>query len=126
MFDLDLTTDTNDIHFDVTGNLVLTEGDDLTAQRVLMRLSIHIEEWVLNVTVGIDYRGTVLVKSPDLNVIRAMFADEILSTEGVDKIISLDLDTSGRTLLVDVKFAGEDVLELSGEESEFGFIWSQN
>jgi hypothetical protein len=123
-FDLDLTTAEKDIHFDQTGNLVLVEGDNLTAQRVLMRLSIHIEEWELNTSIGIDYRGTVLVKSPDLNVIRAMFADEIVSTEGVDKILSLDLDTSGRTLTVDTRFAADGVLELQGEESDFGFIWS--
>lgn len=126
-FDLAVTTDTNDIYFGTDGNLVLVEGDDLTAQRVRQRLMTHIGEWSLNVTIGVDYIGTVLVKNPNLNVIRAMFADVIVGTEGVDKILQLDIDTdnAARRIFVNARFAADDVVELEGEESEFGFLWSQ-
>lgn len=125
-FDLDLTTETNDIHFDETGNLALVEGDSLVAQRVRTRLLIHLGEWMLNITIGVDYRGTVFVKSPDLTTLRALFADVILSTPGVDSILELvlSLDQSTRRLFVTAKFASGDTVEsIEGEQSLDGVKW---
>lgn len=82
----DLLTTVNQTPADiqiVNGDLSIVEGLDFIRQRLEIRLDIGKGEWFLDITKGIDWRGAVLVRNPDLSQIGALFADRILSTPSV-------------------------------------------
>ncbi len=101
MFDLLLDNITHDIVIDdETGELQSTGGAPLVAQKVEIRLSTQLGEWLYDLSMGIDYLGRVLVKSPDTRVIRSLFVAEIFQVSEVTALRSLTLTTSGRDLTV--------------------------
>lgn len=83
----------------VNGNLVLV--DDV-AQRVRTRLRMFLGEWFLDTADGTPYFQDILVKSPNLVLIRSAIRERILETEGVTGIEKFDMtfDRVYRTLAV--------------------------
>lgn len=73
MIDLKLVNDPNaiDNHDLVVENydLQLTSDIDSIRQSLSIRLQFFFSEWFLEVTQGIDFYSTVLVKTPDLGLV---------------------------------------------------------
>ncbi len=114
-FAIALDAQTNDLVFDTNGVLQLTSGPDLVAQRLRVRLNRLLGEWPLNITLGVDYLGTVLVKGPNIEAIRALFTEEISETPGVLSLTSLELVLAQRTLNVTFRVLTDEViLEATG------------
>jgi len=75
---------------DADGDLDLTDGRfrrvtgaEAVCQRLRMRLGTWLSEWFLDIRKGIDYRGQVFVKRPDLSVISALMREQIVTCPDV-------------------------------------------
>ena len=99
---LDYTGQTGDL--DTTGHrLNLATGEEAIDQQLRIRLRTFLGEWFLNEEVGFPYYREVLIKSPNLDLIRSLFVQAITSTPGILTVdeISATINTSTRTLSVD-------------------------
>lgn len=93
------------------GNLVLL--DDV-AQRIRTRLLMLLGEWFLDTSDGTAYFQKILVKDPNLTLIRAEILVRVRETPGVTGVssIELDFDRVRRSLTVTVVAVanGEEVV----------------
>jgi len=87
----------------VNGDLVLTKDADAIKQHLTQRLKMFSGEWFLDLTEGVPYFQNILIKNPNPDVVDGLLKEEILSTPGVDELLSfnLDYDASLRKLTVD-------------------------
>jgi hypothetical protein len=71
-------------------------------------------EWFADREVGVDYRGKVLVRNPELLGIRAEFRAVLLATPGIKSVPEMEVtyDAAARDLSVSFR-ALSDVGELS-------------
>lgn len=99
------------------GDLVLVSGADAIVQAVRIRLQFFRGEWFLDLSAGLPWFQSVLIKNPDPNILHTVFRDEILGTPGILSLSSLTLtsDTAARTLTVRYR-ADSDVGELVSTE----------
>lgn len=99
--DLELDPETGDLKL-TSGDLTLVKDGAAIRQEAEIRMRFFLREWFLDGTEGLPYFQNILVKAPNLNVIRGLFIDEILKTAGVKNVLSLDLthDVSARSLAV--------------------------
>lgn len=115
---LKLDSDTNDLVLDDTGNLALvTDPVEEVAQRLRYRLQTIQGTWPLDLSMGVDYLGEVLVKAPDLALVRSEFVRVIGTTEGVTRIESLELDYDAPDRHLALTFrviVGNEILEATG------------
>jgi hypothetical protein len=97
--DLKIDTVTRELVL-TNGDLVLTRDADAIKQAIDMHLRTFRGEWFLDESVGVPYLETVLVKSPDLDVIKSTLRREILAVPGVDSVtlITLNYDRAARKL----------------------------
>lgn len=89
---------------------LLVEGDDFVVyedlefvrQTISCRLKFGRGEWFLSLSEGVPYYTHILVKSPDLSVIRALYRRIIMGVPGVLSVpvLTLSLDRRTRTLSV--------------------------
>jgi hypothetical protein len=70
-------------------------------------------ECFLNRNLGVDYFGTIFVKGPTPEVVRAQIRDEVLGTVGVGDVptVNLDVDSASRALSVEL-----------GAETDYGEV----
>ena len=100
----DLEFNGTDITIDVFGNLSLVEYQNAVKQRLYLRLNSQKGEWFLNTQFGIDWRGRVLVRRPDLTEISALIRAEILATPGVTRLVRFDFDFARSTGRITLSF----------------------
>lgn len=101
-YDLALHYDEWDLAIE-NNDIILTEGAERIAQQILITLRFWYGEWFLDRTDGVPYLEQILVKNPNLNHIRQILSEKILSVNGVVSLDALNLDYNPRlrTLLVD-------------------------
>lgn len=108
--DLDPASPTyGDILFGATGDLVLTSdanpnGTDPVVQLILQTLFIFLGEWFMDLTIGIDYFGQILIVNPDQNAIDAIFINQILSVQGVDTLLAYSFTPNFLTRQLQIAF----------------------
>ena len=91
MSDLRLDPVTGDL--DISNDqLRLTEGAEAIAQRMRLRLSMQTGEWFLNITDGIDWRGLVFVRTPDLATLGVQLRQRILSMPEVLRLLDFSIN----------------------------------
>lgn len=66
------------------------EGVPYVAQLVKNRLSTFLSEWDLDTSKGLDWRN-LLGSNFDLGIIQGAVSQTIRDTDGVDKLVSIDL-----------------------------------
>jgi hypothetical protein len=87
------TIPAGDLALGETGDFVwLQPGPDYTRQRLAARIKFFLGEWFLDSRKGVPYLKHVLVKNPDLNVVRQVFRRTILGTPGVLGIVEDKID----------------------------------
>jgi hypothetical protein len=101
--DLQLDSD-HDLEIGDDGDLILVEDLDSIVQHLTIRLQFFLGEWFLDERIGFPYFEEVLRKAPDLNVVRSLFRDAILTTPGVLAVTELNLDYDGTTRTLSVSF----------------------
>lgn len=73
----------------VDGDLALiTEAGEAIAQSLRLTLRTVLGEWFLDITHGVDYFGTVLVKGAQRSRVESEFREKILGVAGVNSIVS--------------------------------------
>jgi len=83
----------------VGGNPVMAEGVDELRQRVKVRALTHRGEWQFDLAVGMPYREQIMVKNPDLAIVKATIAAELITIPDTTGIIANEVDIdSGRNL----------------------------
>lgn len=92
--DLDLT---NTLH-----NLTLVEGEEAIQQQLRIRMQFFLAEWFLDTREGIPYYRDILIKNPNLAVVRDVFRKAIITTPGIVEVedLTVTLDTKTRTATV--------------------------
>jgi hypothetical protein len=82
----------NDLQLDSNGRLVF-ESDEVVAAAVKLknRFQRFRGEWFLDTREGIPYFEFVFVKNPNLDVIRRIFTEVILSTPPIETLDKLEL-----------------------------------
>jgi hypothetical protein len=122
--DLLLDQETNDLVINEFGDLVLVTGPDQALQAIAYQLRTQLGEWFLDETVGVDYQGLVLVKNPDLGVIRTEFLRALLYVPEVLRVRRLELEQTGRTLVVSFEAIVEAGAVVTGAVASDGTIES--
>lgn len=110
-----------------TGDLLVTAGDlplvtdiDAIRQEAEIRMSFFLGEWFLDVTAGIPYFQSILVKAPNLNAIRSIFIDEVLNVVGIKSVLSMDLSYDAVARKLSVSWAADtDLGELVESTVDF-------
>lgn len=74
------------------GDILLIDNAERVAQQVKIMLLTWLGEWFLDTTHGVPYLEYILVKSPDLQLIRSILLKKIESVDGVDDVSELELD----------------------------------
>jgi hypothetical protein len=103
MTDIALTYSGQVGDLDLTGHrLNLISGSDAIRQQVIIRCKFFYEEWFLDERLGIPYFRDILIKNPNLDLVRSLYRQTILGTPGVATLptLDLDLDTATRELTV--------------------------
>lgn len=98
------------------GDLQIVVGIDGIKQDLHQRLGCFVNEWFLDLSDGLPYYESILVKNPSSQVVEGIFQDRILSTPGVLEILSFnfDYDPKARSLKVEFEARCQDgIIEYS-------------
>ncbi len=78
-------------------------GTQYTAQKIRQVLLLIRGEWFLDLNLGTPWFEEILVRNPNLELIRGIVKNKILSVPGVMAVpvLSLNLDRPTRTLSID-------------------------
>jgi hypothetical protein len=102
-----LSTDRLDRKLDLNGDATINQsvsGPEGVIQRIRIRIQIFLEEWSLNKEVGIPYFQKLLGhKFKRLTAVNA-FRKEISKVQGVNQVLTLDVQFDGRTRSLTVTF----------------------
>lgn len=91
----------------VSGRPVILQGPEAVRQKIATRLKFFLGEWFLNLREGLPYFRVVLVRRPDITLIRTLYRRAILSVQEVASLTSLDVDYDPRVRAVAVEFDAE-------------------
>ena len=100
----------------VDGDLRAVSGIHAVRQKVLLKLSIWLKDWALDLDFGVPYIPNVLGKQLSLEGVIATLREAILEIEGVESVsnIKYTLDTGTRAFSFSCSIhAGEDVEEVA-------------
>jgi len=81
----------NDVFFARGRSAMVIDADEVT-QHIATRLKFYLEEWFLDLTAGTPWFQMVFVKPADIVEIEAMLKQRILETDGVNELLSFDLN----------------------------------
>lgn len=97
-----------------SGSFVFTRGPYAVLQDVWLALGFFEGEWFLDLERGVPYFRKILVKTPNMDEIRAVYRDAILGRPGVRDLLALELafNRTARTLAVSFRI-NTDVGELA-------------
>ena len=102
------------------GQLQLVSDQPAIAQAIDCALSTFLGEWFLDRSVGVPYFQNILVKNPNLDVLRKTFTDAILTVRGVSAVKQLDMKYSPATRALTVAWAAlGDTGQLVSGQTQF-------
>lgn len=105
----------------VAGQLVIVEGQEEIKQHLEQRLRTFLNEWFLDLSIGLPYFEEVLKKQVNTNAIDSIFIDEIVQCPGVIRLLDFNLDLDKETRQLNV--TGEiETIEGSVDFSVIGVI----
>lgn len=99
---------------------VLTGGDAIL-QRIKVRFRFFLGEWFLDTRLGVPYFRDILIKSPDLILVSAIFRQVLLTTPGVKSVASFTStpDWSARLLTADFEATLDDGTRIVAQAEPF-------
>lgn len=85
------------------GDIMLIDNAERVAQQIKIQLWTWLGEWFLDITHGVPYLENILVKSPNMAIVRQILIAQIMNVQDVKSVTRLDLvfDKKNRTLEVD-------------------------
>lgn len=102
-----LTTDTHDLYIS-NGQIARHKDSSSVMQTVKTRLLLVYQEWFLNLSSGLPWFTTMLGKNFNIWRIRSLIGKEILATNEVNELTSLDLQYNSTERKVDINFTYTD------------------
>ena len=92
------------------GNFVMAIGAEMIRQAIRSRFRFFLGEWFLDLREGVPYYRDVLVKNPDVLIVRSVFRRVLETTPGVLSILRFDLlyEAEIRTLRFDFEVQSTD------------------
>ncbi len=95
----------NDFDLDLTrGRARLVQGREELAQQLRLLFGIHAGEWFFDPSAGVDWRGLILVKAPNLALVRAELVRVIESASLVEELINYSQTFNSGTRSLHVEF----------------------
>ncbi len=85
-------------------DLALLAGPAFVKMKISQRLKFFLGEWFLNVLEGVPFYAVVLVKNPDLDLVRSLYRRVILSVQEVASVTNLTLYFDGDSRRLSVAF----------------------
>jgi hypothetical protein len=73
-----------------TGAFVTLTGPEYAAQKIRQRFKLILGEWFLDTTKGVPWFEEVLIKNPNLELIKSLFRDEILNVPGITGVVQIE------------------------------------
>ncbi len=89
MITMGLNSD-GDIDF-VGGKATTLRDADAVKQKLAQRFQFFQGEWFLDTSIGMPYYKSILIKNPDVSLLRQIFSNCILKCPGVARLDALDL-----------------------------------
>lgn len=87
------------------------DGQEEIRQHLMQRLRTFLNEWFLDLSIGLPYFEEVLIKQPNQAGIESIFIEEILQCPGIVRLLDFNLDLDkDRTLTVSGTAEGYDGL----------------
>lgn len=103
LYDLALNVDNWDLVFH-NNDLLLIDNAERIGQQIKITLQYWYEEWFLDTTKGIPYLQYICIKNPNLQHIRQIFRNAILSVPGVDSVTELTLNVNAKERILSVTY----------------------
>ena len=122
LLDLALSAASHDLLLSSTNDLMLIGNAERVAQQIKISLKAFLGEWFLDTGFGIPYFEEMLVKNPNMMIVREIIRDRILAVPGVMTVITLDveIDRSARTLRITHETQTAEGLVTETEVLEYG------
>lgn len=98
---------TNDLAI-VDFDLKLTDGKELTVQKIKQTLLLFEGEWFLNNSIGMPYFTEILGKGNSLSRIETLYIRAIQSIPEVTEIIEFNIDEDAKTRELNISFKVRD------------------
>lgn len=102
--DLALSASNHDLVFSENNDLIIINGAEQVAQQIKCRLKFWLGEWFLDISKGVPYLDSILIKNANLQQIRSIFRTQISGIEGVSKVESLMLNWDRKTRILTVAY----------------------
>ncbi len=101
--DLALTLDTHDLDLSPSGDAEWIEAAERVGQQIKVTLLTFLGEWFLDITFGVPYIESIMVKGPSRSDIEAILRARIADVPGVSSVqkLNVSIDAAARTLAVD-------------------------
>jgi hypothetical protein len=98
------------------GRLSLVTGTTEKGQKLFNRLRLFEGEWFLDTRVGVPWFEIVLVKSPDLEVVKRLLRRVILDTPGIVDVTELNVsfDRGERVLTYEFTALDDEGVQIEG------------
>lgn len=97
-----------DLELTPAGRLFMrTTLADRVHQRLLARLRFFRGEWFLNLDAGMPYFQHILVKAPDLRLLKSIYTQAIRGVGGVREVLDVALTFDPRERRLSVSFRAE-------------------
>lgn len=103
LYDLALNIDGWDLVFK-DNDLMLIDHAERIAQQIKITLQFWLEEWFLDTTKGIPYLQYICIKNPNVQHIRQIFRNAILSVNGVDSVTNLTVSVNAKERILEVTY----------------------
>lgn len=120
MYDLALNIDAWDLAFR-NNDLMLIDNAERIAQQIKITLQYWYEEWFLDTTKGIPYLQYICIKNPNLQHIRQIFREAILSVDGVDSVSQIVLNVNARERILEVTYTASTSAGLMTRKELLGY-----
>lgn len=84
------------------GNIIFIDNAERVAQNIKIQLLTFYGEWFLDTTHGVPYLDYILVKNPNLTLVRQILREQILLVDDVNTVDNIDVqyDSQSRELIV--------------------------
>ena len=89
-------------------DLKLTDGNELTVQKIKQTLLLFEGEWFLNNSIGMPYFTEILGKGNSLSRIETLYIRAIQSIPEVVEIVEFNIDENIKTRELDISFKVRD------------------
>lgn len=84
----------NDLQITEGRLVLLTDNDEALAQKLRNKFLLGKGEWFLDTRLGVPYFEQIMIKNPNTEIIKQIFRQVILKTDGISSVDSVEISVS--------------------------------